>query len=281
MMEIGPFRLIASDLDGTLLRKGEIVSERTHLALERVQEAGATIVLVTGRPPRTMQSIAEAAGVSGLAICSNGAIIYDLKREKIVEYWFIEPEITTRLIAQLREAVPGVHFALEYGLHVGREPGFPAPRTVLPGFELLIDDALTLAREPGVKLIAYHSDLSAEALVELAAPLAGDAALVTHSGIGFIEISAADIHKGWGLAHLCTRLGIAASEVIAFGDMPNDIPMLAWAGHGVAVANAHPTVLEQADEITLSNMEDGVAVVLERLISQKLLLDHSSPNRSP
>lgn len=258
------FRLIATDLDGTLLRKDETVSERNRLALQRAQETGTMVALVSGRPPRSLRKIAHQAGVTGLAICCNGALIYDLEREAIVSHWPIAPEIASRLIAQLREVAPGVCFGLEFGLRYGREPTYPLP----PAYartEMLVDDALALCREPAVKLIAHHPKLTTEALAELASRVAGETALVTYSGIGFIEISAAGVHKAWALEKLCARLGIAASEVIAFGDMPNDLPMLAWAGHGVAVANAHPDVLAQADEITHSNMEDGVALVLEQL----------------
>ena len=268
-METETIRLIATDLDGTLLRKDESVSERTRRALRQVHEAGATVVLVSGRPPRTLQLIAQKAGVTGLAVCSNGAIIYDLEQHHIVESWPIAPEVTSQLIVKLREAAPGILFALELGLRYGREPGYPVPRMVLPqGFDPVVEDAMVLSREPAVKLIARHQDFTTEALAELISRVAGETVLVTYSGVGFIEISAAGVHKAWALEKLCARLGIAASEVIAFGDMPNDIPMLAWAGHGVAMSNAHPEVLKQAQEVTLSNMEDGVAVVLERLLAE-------------
>jgi len=265
-------KLIATDLDGTLLRPGEIVSERTRRALQLSQEAGVIVVLVTGRPPRTMRSIAHNAGVSGLAICSNGAIIYDLADDTVVERWPLDSVVVSQLIVQLREAAPGVLFALEFGLHTGREPGYPLPPKLVQREELLIDDIFVLARKSAVKLIAHHPEIPAETLLEIAQVVAGETALATYSGVGFIEISAPGIHKAWALEKLCARLGIRAAEVIAFGDMPNDLPMLAWAGHGVAVANAHPHVLQQADEITLSNLEDGVAEVLERLIANNLLL---------
>jgi Cof subfamily protein (haloacid dehalogenase superfamily) len=252
------------------VRRDQSVSERNRLALQRAQEAGVLVVLVTGRPPRSMRPIAEQAGISGLAVCSNGAIIYDLKDDAVVEYWPLEQAVVAQLIVQLREAAPGVLFALEYGLRSGREPAFPAPPKDLQALEVPNDDALILSREPTVKLIAYHPDLKTEDLLEIGKSVAGDTALVTYSGISYIEISATGIHKAWALEKLCARLGIRAEEVIAFGDMPNDLEMLAWAGHGVAVANAHPAVLAQANEITLSNVEDGVAVVLERLLANNL-----------
>lgn len=269
---VSPIKLIATDLDGTLLRPGEIISERNRLALQRAQEAGVTVVLVTGRPPRTMRPIAERAGVSGLSICSNGAVIYDLNDHAIVEFWPIEQGVVAQLIVKLREAAPGVVFALEYGMHTGREPNYPLPPKFVEREGLLIDDILVLAREPAVKLIAHHPGMPTEALLDIARRVVGDTALATYSGVGFIEISASGVHKAWALEKLCTRLGIRAEEVIAFGDMPNDLEMLAWAGHGVAVANAHPEVLQQADEITISNIEDGVGVVLERLLANNLRL---------
>ncbi len=96
--------------------------------------------------------------------------------------------------------------------------------------------------------------------------IAGETVTITHAGAPYLEISARGVHKGWALEALCARLGIPAEHVVAFGDMPNDLPMLQWAGCGVAMANAHPDVLAAADVVTRSNEEDGVAMVVERLL---------------
>jgi Cof subfamily protein (haloacid dehalogenase superfamily) len=231
-------------------------------------------VLVTGRPPRSMRPIAKDAGVTGLAVCSNGAIIYDLADDAVVDRWPLGPDIVAQLVTDLRQAIPGIVFALEYGLHSGREHAYPNPPREIPQQEVLLDDIFVLARQSAVKLIAHHPEIPAEDLLEVAQNTAGALALATYSGVGFIEISAPGVHKAWALEKLCERLGVRAEEVVAFGDMPNDLPMLAWAGRGIAVANAHPAVLQQADEITLSNVEDGVAVVLEQLLDHR---DTSSP----
>lgn len=267
----GRFRLVATDLDGTLLRPGDLISARSRQALQHAQAAGAAVVLVSGRPPGNLRHIAQAAGVSGPAVCSNGAMIYDLDQERILEHWPIEPALVSRLILRLREAAPGVLFSLELGVRYGCEPAYPLPHPLPAALEVQIGDALVLCQEPAVKLSATHPELTPEALAELARRIAGETVLVTASGSGFIEISAAGIHKAWALDKLCARLGITAAEAIAFGDMPNDLPMLAWAGHGIAMANAHPEVQAQAHEITLSNREDGVAVVLERLLAEHQL----------
>ncbi|MBI3943551.1 MAG: HAD family phosphatase [Chloroflexi bacterium] len=258
------FRLVATDLDGTLLRPGGTISERSRHTLAAVVAAGITVVLVTGRPPRSVRGMAQDAGVQGLAICCNGAIIYDLDQEAVVQHSPMSIEVATRLIADIRRAVPGVCFALEFGLTFGWEPAFGTIGAVEADPARLQGDALDLCTAPVTKLIVRHAEMSRDALFEITRQVAGDAASVTFSGAPFIEVSAAGIHKASALADLCARRGIAASQVIAFGDMPNDLPMLQWAGHSVAVANAHPKVRALADEITASNAEDGVALVLER-----------------
>jgi Cof subfamily protein (haloacid dehalogenase superfamily) len=267
-------KLIATDLDGTLLRPDKVISTQTRQALERIQAAGAVVVLVTGRPVRTLRPAAQELGLTGLAVCSNGAIVYDLDQDAIVQHAPIAAEVASRLVVQLREAAPGVYFALELGLRYAREPAYTSLQTSSQQ-DALIGDALEFCVEPVTKLIVRHPELGVEALIEIVHELADGTALATHAGLPFVEISAAGVHKASALETLCARLGIRSEEVIAFGDMPNDLPMLAWAGHGVAVANAHPDVLQQAGEITLSNMEDGVAAVLERLIANNLLYSNA------
>ncbi len=261
-------RLVATDLDGTLLRGDGTVSERTRRCLERVREAGVTLVLVTARPPRTLRRMADDLGLTGLAVCCNGAIIYNLERDEIVDHSPLRSEVAADIVAALRDAAPGVRFALELGARWGWEPGYAElnPAVRQPGG--LEGDAVDLcAMGPVTKLIARHGVLSTESLLEVARGLVGDAAHATHSGAPFVEISAAGVHKALALRSLCGRLGVGASEVVAFGDMPNDLPMLEWAELGVAVANAHPEVLAAADEVTPSNEEDGVAVALDRLVA--------------
>jgi hydroxymethylpyrimidine pyrophosphatase-like HAD family hydrolase len=123
---------------------------------------------------------------------------------------------------------------------------------------------------PAVKLMLRHPELSADALLAHARELLGDLAEVSHSSAhdALLEISAPGVSKASSLAQLCARAGIASGEVMAFGDMPNDLPMLVWAGRGVAVANAHPDVLAAADEVTGSNDESGVAAVLEHVLAE-------------
>ncbi len=260
-------KLLATDLDGTLLRGDGTISDRTRRALEAARAAGMMTALVTARPPRTVRDRAHALGIAGLAICCNGAIVYDLDQDHVVGHTPLTPQAARSLVLALREAIPGVCFAVELGVRYGWEPRFAALRPMVreqtAGVE---DDALMLCSEPVTKLIAGHGDLPADELLRIARTLVGETANVTHSGAPYVEISAAGVQKAWALASLCTQLAVTPSEVVAFGDMPNDIPMLVWAGRGVAVANAHPEALRAADEVTASNEEDGVAVVIEQLL---------------
>jgi Cof subfamily protein (haloacid dehalogenase superfamily) len=230
--------------------------------LEGVERAGALVVFVTGRPPRWMQPVVEQTGASGLAICANGALVYDLGSGEIVREHAISPEIAGQLVDAIREALPGVSFAVENGLQFGHEPdyvpGWPAPDRIVAAVDELI-------AEPVAKLLVKHPDRPPAEIYDLVVRLAGETAMVTYSGDVLLEVSGAGVSKASALADLCAARGIGSADVIAFGDMPNDIPMLRWAGRAVAVGNAHHEVLAVADDVTASNDDDGVARVLEEI----------------
>jgi len=264
-------RLLATDLDGTLLRHDGTVSDRTRRALRQAVDAGVIVVLVTGRPIHALRQAARAIEVSGLAICSNGAIVYDLDRDVIIRHTTLDAATARRLIPALRQAVPGVCFAFVRGVGFACEPDYhriAISSDHAPGYleAAVLGDALHLCEEAPTKLIARHPALHPDELLARVHSLGLDGFEVTHSGAPFVELSAAGITKARALEAFCADLSIAAEEVVAFGDAPNDLPMLRWAGRGIAVANAHPAVLEAADDVAPSNADDGVAVMLERFL---------------
>jgi Cof subfamily protein (haloacid dehalogenase superfamily) len=259
-------RLVASDLDGTLLLPDETVSQRTRAALAAAREAGITVVLVSGRPPRSLGPIAGRIGVGGIAICANGAVIWDLDSGTMVDSAPLAGELATRLVHGLREAIPGALFAVELEGSFGREAGWSDGLVAAPP-DVLEADALELITGPVTKLLVRHPTMEFAEVAERARRVVGDDAVVTWAGLRLVEISAAGVTKASALERLCRRLGIAANEVVAVGDMPNDLAMLAWAGTSVAVANAQQSVLEVADQVTASNVDDGVALLLERIIA--------------
>lgn len=169
----------------------------------------------------------------------------------------------------MRVELPDVRFAVERGLEFGWEPDYAtgAGDQYASDAGAIVADALTLSTEPVTKLIVQHGDLRLDELLLHVQTVADDTLQVTQSGAPFIEVSAAGVHKAGTVAQMAAELDVKPESVVAFGDMPNDIPMLRWAGRAVAMANAHPLVVAEADELTLSNDEDGVAVVLERLVA--------------
>jgi hydroxymethylpyrimidine pyrophosphatase-like HAD family hydrolase len=259
-------RLVATDLDGTLLRSDGSGSDRTAAVLRAVQAAGIRTVLVTARPPRWLEGLAHLVGDGGVAICGNGAFVYDVPHRKVLSHKGIEPAAVEAIIADLRRELPGVTFAAE------RATGFAMERDYRSQHPVPEDATYGPIGHPdgGVvgKLLGRHPDLDEGEFLTRVAEVVGDRGIVAYSGAGGLaEISAPGVTKAAALESFCTDLGIAADDVWAFGDMPNDLPMIVWAGTSFAVANAHPDVLAAADHICASNDDDGVAQVLERLVA--------------
>jgi hydroxymethylpyrimidine pyrophosphatase-like HAD family hydrolase len=261
-------KLVAADLDGTLLRSDGSISARTIRALSDITLAGINVVLVTARPPRFVRHLADSYSLeSVLALCCNGALAYDLATDTITQHRSLEAEVALQLTREIRSRLPETSFAIEMGLTYGWEPGYAQMEGALVEAGGVEGDVSTLCRGPVTKLIARHSALSAEELLPCARDVVGDTAVVTHSGTEFVEISAPGVEKAAALRDLSRSFDVDSSEVIAFGDMPNDISLLRWAGISVAMSNAHPDVLDSARYTTLSNNEDGVAYVLEKLLA--------------
>lgn len=251
------------------------MSARTRAALDAARTAGLHVVPVTARQPRGLRLIAEAAGFTDYALCGNGAYGVHLTTGEVL----FEAHVTTAAQRALAEAlaarVPGVLFVSvrDRGEVFVAQEGYAA----IAHFEdhkrgpdqlgaHTLDNVLAA---PSLKFIVRHASLTPrELLTELHALELGDFA-VTHSGAPFLEVLAEGVSKAWGLERLCARLGVAREEVLAFGDAPNDAEMLAWAGRGAAVGNAEPEALAAADEVTGTNAEDGVAVVIERMLAEQ------------
>ncbi|MEU5087609.1 Cof-type HAD-IIB family hydrolase [Streptomyces sp. NPDC021356] len=260
-----PFRLVATDLDGTLLRDDLTVSARTLRALARVREAGARHLVVTGRPATACKQYLAALGYRGLAVCGQGAQLYDAGADRLLTSASLDLDLARSVVERV-EAVLG---PLELGVVTAPpESRFKVtPRfgeRVRHGWDVTADREL-LWSGPIDKLVLHHPDVPEDELESEARRLCGDEVTVVHSVRGMVEVLPPGTTKGAGVARAAELLGFGAAETIAFGDMPNDIPLLAWAGHGVAVGNAHPALRAMADEIAPGNDEDGVAVVLERL----------------
>jgi hypothetical protein len=257
-------RLIATDLDGTLVRSDGTVSGRTRSAVLAAQHAGSVFVMVTARPPRWLHDLADLVGEHGVAIVANGAILYDVVRRKAIRTRLIDPAVALEVAQAIRAEIPEVEFAIERSDRYGHEPQYlnrwPEPEDALvAGLEVLLS-------EPAAKLLVRHPSWHSDELLARINPVVGERVTASHSGgTSLVEISASGVSKAAMLADFAAGQGISADETIAFGDSLNDLPMLAWAGTSYGVGNAHAEVLAVVDEVCPTNDEDGVAAVLEEL----------------
>jgi HAD superfamily hydrolase (TIGR01484 family) len=253
----------------------ERITDRTARVISRVLAADIPFVLVTGRPPRWIPQVAKAAGLSGYAVCANGASLYDIAADTVLSVRDVSPIQLRDVVAAVEAVLPDIKVASERTA-VGRYQ--PAPFAIETGFRNPWGDPAgepdgpgeapraEVLGHPATKLLIRHRGMTSQQMADAVRTVLVDLDLeITYSSnSGLIEISAPGVTKASGLAEVCDRLGLDAGRVVAFGDMPNDVPMLSWAGHGVAMANAHDDLLAVADEVTAPNSEDGVAQVLER-----------------
>jgi Cof subfamily protein (haloacid dehalogenase superfamily) len=261
-------KLIATDLDGTIVPHNGGISRRTIAAFTKARDLGVEIFFVTGRPPRWMGDIREAFDF-GSAICCNGGVIYDLHNDKVLEQWMIQPAELQRAVDVLRETIPNVSFAVESNDHFHREKAY-IPRWDIGMDDVGVETINTVTNRPALKLLARLSqeEISADEMLALATPVLKGFVNVTHSASNdsLLEISALGVSKGETLAMMAERIGLTADDCVAFGDNPNDFSMLQWAGRSYAMIDGHPAGPANAKDVAPSHKEDGVAEVIEKLL---------------
>ncbi|MFD9302675.1 HAD family hydrolase [Streptomyces sp. NPDC060048] len=261
-----PYKLVATDLDGTLLRSDDTVSDRTREALVAATEAGAAHIVVTGRAVPWTRHVLDDLGYKGIAVCGQGAQVYDAGAHRLLTSVTLDRKLAALALEKIEAEVgplalaasrDGVDGEVLFGPGYQVQEGLPA---------LYLEDTADVWTAPLNKLYIQHPELDEDALVEVARQIVGNLVGVVMAGPGVVEILPLGLSKATGLSLAARRLGVKAADTIAFGDMPNDIPMFGWSAHGVAMANAHAELKAVADEVTASNDEDGIAVVLERLL---------------
>lgn len=265
--------VIATDLDGTLLRSDGTLSERTRAALRGVEARGIEVVFVTARPPRWLDELADEVGGHGHVICLNGACVYEVATREVSQVHGFENRAVLEMIMRLRDSIPSVALGIE------RPRSGPAFDDQYAGTHVVphgtprgaIEAFLTDGADPVGKLLARLPGLSPDgadddAFFGMVTSAVGEGAQLAYSGaVGLAELSPPGVTKASALARWCARNDVGPESVWAFGDMPNDLPMLTWAGRGIAVANAHGTVRAATPHFTASNDDDGVAQMLETL----------------
>ncbi|AQX15441.1 hypothetical protein BCR15_04005 [Tessaracoccus lapidicaptus] len=265
-------RLIATDIDGTLIRSDHCISPRTRAAFRAAMAAGIESVAISGRQPYSIGAVVAGSPLDGPVIGSNGAVSVDLLTREVIFEELIDVDAQRQMAFGLMEAFPGVKvvsvrdagndYVAQHG-YSGEHPGSETALWSVTHSFAHLDEVLA---EPSVKLVLHDAGVDPEVMLKVAQGLGVAGCHPTTSGASFLEVGRAGVSKASALARFCAARGIAASEVVAFGDNNNDVEMLAWAGRGIAMGNAVPAALEAADEVTLHHNDDGVAVVIERLL---------------
>ena len=265
-------RLIASDLDGTLLRHHDEVTPRTAAAIGAAFDAGLIVVAATGRQFPQLPEPVLASGIR-YVVASNGAIGVDLADNTVLFQVLLAPDVAAAIVAHLTAELEGVRFSAvrDSGARHAAEPGYldmmaPIERSLWASVFRPASLAELVSR-PTLKLTVRHPSLTADDLLAVldASGLTGFHA--TTSGAPFLEIQGAGVTKASGVARLCTLLGYEAADVMAAGDARNDVELIAWAGFGVAMGNAVPEAIAAADWTTAHNEDDGLALAIERVLA--------------
>jgi len=262
-------KLIATDLDGTIVAHYGFISDRTKIAFAAAHAAGIHIYFITGRPIRWMKEIKDNFNF-GLGVCGNGALLYDFINEKVLEEWSFSIEAQLETVKRLRQVIPPVSFATEIGEHFLREKKY-VPRWDIGEDNVGVDLIEEVITAPALKMLARCSDgeFSSDEMLALASKALEGIATVTHSNStdSLLEISAVGVSKGATLSRVAGRLGLTADDCVTFGDNPNDFSMLSWASRSWAMADGHPDLMKYAKFQTDPHQEDGVAKVIEQLLS--------------
>ena len=275
--ELGSWRpkLVATDLDGTLLDATGEVTPRTRAALTACWDAGIPVVGVTGRGPRLLDSVRVALAGRGIAVLAQGGYVVDLERDEVLRTVALPREQAKRVVEAIEAVAGEVILAVEdaaeqsavrASLRVqhGFQWPYPEPSQLLPRNEVLPRGAV-------LKVFVRSATLGQDELLARAQAVIDPAdAEVTHAGLGFVEVLPPGITKASGLQVALDRYGVGFSDVLVFGDMPNDLPMIRAVaeagGRAVAVANAHPQVRAAAPGRTSGHDADGVARDLEAVL---------------
>lgn len=260
-------RVVATDLDGTLLDPASQIPPRTRRALERAHAAGIVVVPATGRPPQALWPVLDGVPFGPYGVCSNGAVVVDIEQRTYLEVSRLAAEAAVELVGRLRAAVPEIVFAIDDLERFAHETGFFDGVVDWEEDLLVVEDVSGHLAAGCVKLIARRPGWPARELISLIEVHAGDSAGVTTSGLDWVDIGVSGITKAHAIERVCARLGVSADEVVAIGDNHNDLAILEWAGVSMAPANAVPEVLAVVDRVLPANTEEGVADLLEELLA--------------
>ncbi len=274
------YRLLAVDLDGTLLGPDSKLTPRTRQAMERaIQEYAVAVVIATGRRFHSARPIARDAGLTTPLVTHNGALVKDIETAAVHHYQPLDVTVARELLAIgkafgadtialddpegdgriLTDGVSERNTALRYYLEINRQ------------YVHQVDDLRVFVREPVTQVMFCGPCAAMQSLAQvLERDMATEARLLVttypHNDMTILDLMHPACSKATGIAYVASQLGIAREEILAVGDNYNDLDMLRYAGRGILMGNAEPELKAMGFELTAPNTEDGVAQVIETYI---------------
>jgi 5-amino-6-(5-phospho-D-ribitylamino)uracil phosphatase len=263
-------RLVALDLDGTLLSSRKSITPKTHTAIRATLAKGVKIVLATARPPRSVRAYYEALKLDTPTINYNGALIWDEKRRRTVEHVPLDVAVAKKVVAWGRRLYPKLLVSVEildkwYTDYYEAIPEYmtETAKQFMPDF---VGPLESFMRVPITKLMLLGEPAR---IVELEKGLGakfGEVVSHTRSDAHMLQLMNPRTSKARALAKIAHLLDVPPEEVLAIGDAPNDVRMLQWAGTAAVPVNGWDAAKEVADMIVASNDEDGVAEALRKYV---------------
>jgi Cof subfamily protein (haloacid dehalogenase superfamily) len=257
------------DVDGTLLTSDGLLTTRTREALRAADRAGWHVALVTGRPLPYVLPLVRELAVGEFVVAANGATVAEVDTGTVLYQASLPGQLVRSVLTAARQAIPDLRLAITTADRFDVEPGFDVLAPLTKADAVVVPDARP---EPGDTVhssVLFVVGADTGWLLQRIADVVPPELHVSPSGLpGSVELTPPGVHKGSGVLHLCERVGVQRDDVVAFGDGLNDHEMLTWAGLGVAMGNADAGTKQVADEVTASNDDDGVAIVVERLLAE-------------
>ncbi len=261
-----PYEIIALDLDFTLLNEDHRISPRNLAAVRRCRDLGAKVVITSGRMFRCTLAYLHTLELDTPIIAYNGALIKQESTGEELLHEHLDVETAQSLVAFCAREELNLNYYLDDNLYIAKPNVWADLYSSRTGAPLNpVGDLRVFADRAPTKALIVADPQRIQELYTVMAPEYSARAYVTISNVEYLEFMPPGVDKGKALAVLAEHYGVPREKTIAFGDANNDLPMVRWAGTGVAMANAHPEVKAVADRIAPSYDEDGVAAVLEEV----------------
>ena len=268
MLSTTAIRLVALDLDGTLVGEDLAIRPRVRDAIAKAQRRGVTVTIVTGRMFAAARPYAVELGITGPIVCYQGAAIFDVASKETLRQVPVAPDVTRDVLAWAH--AHGVHAQCyaDDTLYVEAINRFSKRYTDLARVEPHVVPSLrdAFAERPSIKIVLVDDAERADAHLAALRARLGDRAYLTRSHVDFVEILDPHVNKGEALAFIARRAGVALDATLAVGDAWNDVPLLDAAAIGVAMGSGPPELLARADAVVGDVAHDGVAEAIERFV---------------